>query len=96
MKKRTISPRQFRTFQDVPTPMGYDTAFSYFSLRQPEAFSLLDDPVNDVEADLGKLTLRTLAKGKEVKIVEAPSALKERGIRQTLAFPLLIMAKYYL
>jgi hypothetical protein len=96
MKKRTVSPRKFRPFQDVVTPPGYDTAFSYFSLRLPEAFDLLDDPVNDVEADLGKLTLRTLLKGKEIKIVHAPSALRERGIRQTLAFPLLIMAKYYL
>lgn len=96
MNVKAATPRKFRPFQDVATPPGYDTAFSYFSSRLPEAFDLLYDPVIDVEADLGKLTLRTLLKGKEIKIVQAPSALRERGIRQTLAFPLLIMARYYL
>lgn len=89
------TPRQFRKFQDVATPPFYDTAFSYFSRRLPVAFSLLEDPVNDVEADLGTLALRTLAMGKEIKIVEAPTALKERGKHRTLAFPMLVMARYY-
>lgn len=89
------TPRQFRKFQDVATPPFYDTAFSYFSRRLPFAFSLLEDPVNDVEADLGTLALRSLAMGKEIKIVEAPTALKERGKHRTLAFPMLVMARYY-
>ncbi|MDW9927544.1 hypothetical protein GOB16_12015 [Sinorhizobium meliloti] len=99
MTKQTSAPivtaRQFRAFQDVDTPPGYDTAFSYFSLRLPFAFSLMEDPVNDVEADLGTLALRTLDMGKEIKIVEAPSALKERGKHRTLAFPLPVLARYY-
>jgi hypothetical protein len=86
---------QFSAYQTTKTPRGYETAHSYFSQHNPEAFWLLPDAVQEVYADLGPLTVMTLEKGREVIVVDAPSALQERGVHKTLAFPEVILRRFY-
>jgi len=86
---------QFSAFQTTRKPRGYETAHSYFSQHNPEAFWLLLDAAQEVDADLGPLTVMTLEKGREVIVVDAPTALQERGVYKTLAFPELILRRFY-
>ena len=86
---------EFLAFQTSTKVRGYGTAYAYFSRNLPEAFAMLTDPVRETEADFGALTIRTLDQGRQVIVVEAPVALKDRGIQRTLAFPIGVLNRFY-
>ena len=86
---------EFSEFQGTTKVRGYGTAYAYFSRNLPEAFRMLVDPVLETGSDFGALTIRTLDAGKQVIVVEAPTALKKRGILRTLGFPIGVLNRFY-
>ncbi|MBW8318679.1 MAG: hypothetical protein K0M49_01585 [Arenimonas sp.] len=88
-------PSDYRLFQDAPAPQGYETAYSYFSRTNPEAFWLLFDPVTAVAEEHPALLELTQRNGLEAAEVEAPTAVREFGVEKTLAFPVKVLRRFY-
>lgn len=86
----------YPSFQDAPVPPGFDTAYAYFSRANPEAFEWLEDPETAI-ADGAHPELFAMAKLHRFATieVEAPSALKRRGIDKVAAFPMELLWRYY-
>ena len=91
----TPLPSDYRLFQDAPSPRGYETAYSYFSRTNPEAFWLLFDPVTAVAEEHPALLELTQRIGLEAAEVEAPTAVKIAGIGRTMAFPKAVLRRFY-
>lgn len=88
-------PSDHRLFQDAPAPRGYETAYSYFSRTNPEAFWLLFDPVTAVAEEHSALLELTQQNGLEVVEVEAPTAVREFGVEKTMTFPVKVLRRFY-
>lgn len=91
----TPRPSDYRQFQDAPAPQGYETAYSYFSRTNPEAFWLLFDPVTAVAEEHPDLLELTQQSGLEAVEVEAPTAVRQAGIDRTMAFPKPVLRRFY-
>lgn len=89
------APTDYRRFQDSTGPKGYETAYSYFSRINPEAFDFLTEPVTTVAEEHGPLLALTWRRGLVAVEVDAPPAVREFGIEKTLAFPLAILRRFY-
>lgn len=85
----------YAEYRDSLCPTGYDTNYSFLSSVYPKDFEYLYDPVDDLAVDHWRLRRLTEGRGMLVLSVEAPTALKERGIMTTLAFPEVILDLFY-
>lgn len=94
-KVQPVSSRKFRGYQDVGTPMFYETAYGYLARRWPDIFDKLDDPVAYVQSETEALVVLSDKLGRVVKVVDAPSALRKRGIEFVLAYHQTTLANHY-
>ncbi|RVH29557.1 hypothetical protein [Sinorhizobium meliloti] len=90
-----VSPRKFNDLQSPGVPVQYDTVYGYFSRRFPDVFDRLDDPITYLGNDIEALVIRSFDMGRICKIVEAPKALRERGVERVLAFPHVVLVRQY-
>lgn len=86
----------YTSFQDAPVPPGFETAYAYFSRENPEAFDWLEDPETAI-ADGAHPDLFVVAERYGLKTieVEAPTALKKRGIEKVAAFPMQVLWRHF-
>lgn len=90
-----VSPRKFNNLQSLGVPIQYDTVYGYFSRRFPDVFDQLNDPIGYLSNDIEAIVIRSFDMGRIFKIVEAPKALRERGVERVLAFPQVVLARHY-
>jgi hypothetical protein len=73
-------------------PEGYDTVLGYLSRERPEIVDLMSDPIGDTLKDSFTLKADCVKDDATVETVDAPPALRERGIMQINAYPLEYLA----
>lgn len=73
-------------------PDGYDTALGYLSRERPEIIDLMSDPIGDTLKESFALKADCVKNDATVETVDAPPALRERGIMQINAYPLEYLA----
>lgn len=78
-----------------PTPIGYDTPIGYVFSRTPRMAELIRDIAIFVDVDEPILSELALEQGHPICTVEAPSVLRDRGIKSVLAFPEIILREHY-
>lgn len=97
----TIQPDFISTFGlqdyiDDDAPDGYRTAYTHFAIDWAEVFPDLEDPITAIaEEDHPELFAMAERGGYEIINVEAPTALKRRGIDKVAAFPLELLWRFY-
>ena len=69
-------------------PDGYDTVLGYLAREQPEIINLMSEPIGDTLKDSLSLKAKCVKADTLVETVDAPPALRERGIMQINAYPL--------
>ena len=93
---KTETSAGYSHFTDNPPPAGYETAIGFVATRNPESLDFLEDPIAAVSAEHEALFELCMKKGLPVVETTAPSALRERGIKRTYAFPLEILEAHLL
>lgn len=92
LKRRTLAePSDFQT----PTPIGFETTIGYVFGHSPAVATLITDISIFVDVDEPILAERALKQGHPVCTVEAPRALRDRGIKSCLAFPEAVLREHY-
>lgn len=90
-----VSPRKFNDLQSFGVPVQYDTVYGYVSRRFPDVFDRLEDPITYLGNEIEALVIRSFDMGRLFKVVEAPKALRARGIERVLAFPHVVLVRHY-
>lgn len=89
----SLKPEDYELSDDVPD--NYDTVEHWWTTKEPEAVSLLSDPLGTFHNDAEQLQTICEERGIKFLWVKAGRAFQRLGLNTVRAFPIWLLTEFY-